>query len=104
MANKHLDTLYPAIETSTDNTSRTMEVDYGKTRDGQFQLTHWPHLLHRKISPALLDQLERNHPQFNFEILTIFENRSTPCGKSDPGRVRILIDPDGVIVRVPVNG
>ena len=57
----------------------------------------------------VLDTLQQNYPDYNFEVMTIFERRQDnrdgrDTGKPDPFRVRIYTDNDGIIVRVPRNG
>lgn len=81
-----------------------MQVDFGKTRDGKYQQTHWPQLMHRKITPAMLDSLEDTYPQYHFEIMTVFEKPGGRHEVVDPSRVRILTDTEGVVVRIPTNG
>jgi len=80
-----------------------MQVDFSKTRDGKYPKAHWPQLMHRKITPRLLDDLEEDYPRFHFQIMTIFD-RVPECDQVDPYRVRIYTDSDGVVIKIPENG
>jgi hypothetical protein len=80
-----------------------MQVDFGRTADGKYQLTQWPQLMHRKITHELMDNLEEIYPQYHFEIMTIYEKKSCH-DRVDPSRVRIYTDTDGIIIKIPTNG
>ena len=81
-----------------------MDVDFGKTRDGKYQQRHWPQLLHRKITPRLIDDLEATYPDFDFEICTLMERRSQCDNDVDPYHVYIITDTEGIVIRIPTNG
>lgn len=62
----------------------------------------WTHLIHRKVTPKLIEDLQEGYPEYNFQIMTLFEHKND--NKYVENRVKIFTDAEGYIVRIPSNG
>ena len=74
------------------------------SRNRRVKQVNFAFLMGRKVNKRFLEELERNYPDYNFEIMGIHEKPQSHIRDVDPFRVRIYTDPELVVVRIPMNG